>query len=249
MRLLSTLIFLITLANSSPVLAQKKSAGERDVYRPRVEAMVEMLASRNKAPEGTHWSDVPEGYDTREQAVVFLAIHQLMAEGSAAFDELIEHFDDPRYCYSYESPNGRYSTTVGGTCRRIMRRSVECYESELHYITADQASVFWRKQGDVKKWWSANRKRPLWEIQIEAIDSAIAFMEEVRVDTARATHPRAEMLPEEQFEKARKDNVAKLKALRVAIEAVKEPHYPRDIESAYGTMCYLPWPSQKNFGR
>ena len=80
----------------------------------------------------------PQGYDRNAQVVVYLAIQQLLAEGSTGFDTLIEHFNDKRYSYTYAAPDGEYNRTVGEACGLIMMRCIKCYHNEIHIITEEQ---------------------------------------------------------------------------------------------------------------
>ena len=148
---------------------------------------------QNKAPESYPF---PASYDENAQVVVDLAIQQLLAEGSAGFDTLIEHFNDHRYSYSYAAPDEVCPETVGTVCRSIMWRCIKCYDNEIHYIASEQ----WNLSPNLGKpnmadWWKRNRSRSLWEIQVEGIDRAIAFMENSRFDTTHRHWRLREFVP------------------------------------------------------
>jgi hypothetical protein len=106
----------------------------------RIRVLAELLASKN-AVCGTQCDRFPKGYDRHAQVVVYLAIQQLLAEGPAGFDTLIEHFKDGRYCYTYAAPDDNYNATVGGTCALIMTLCIRCYANEIHVITDEQFTL------------------------------------------------------------------------------------------------------------
>ena len=185
----------------------------------RIRVLVERLASKNKAPESYPF---PASYDENAQVVVYLAIQQLLAEGSAGFDTLIEHFNDHHYSYSYAAPDEVCPETVGTVCQSIMWRCIKCYDNEIHYIASEQ----WNLSPNLGKpnmadWWKRNRSRSLWEIQVEGIDRAIAFMENARFDTTHRHWRLREFVPPAVFESHRKDNLRILKEMRASIVAQK----------------------------
>jgi len=213
----------------------------------RIRVLVELLASKNTV-SGRTLESFPQGYDRNAQVAVYLAIQQLLAEGSTGFDTLIEHFNDKRYSYSYAAPDDEYNSTVGEACGLIMTRCIKCYQHEIHIITEDQfrlAPDFSKEK--IADWWKHNRHRPLWEIQIDAIDQAIALMETVRRDKTRLPWRLAEQLSSEVFESRRKDNLRILKGLRASVVAQKEAYRPKSLEKwlddLFEPMLGLPWPT------
>ena len=222
--------------------AQERAASRHT--QKRIEALIEMLASKNEAPAPKrNHLDVPKGYDRQAQAVVYLAIQQLLAEGSEAFDLLIQHLGDARYSHSYESIQGDFNTNVGAVCHDILVRSVECYEFEIDLISWDQQEIFLKGTSRTKlaEWWKANRERPLWKLQLEAIDRQIEFQKNADRDRVRTIHPEAPRLPAEEFEELREKNLELLKRRRASIEAAEEPYRPKSLEHYFGTMTLLPW--------
>jgi hypothetical protein len=215
-----------------------------DVQRIRV--LVELLASKNTV-SGDTMENLPKGYDRNAQVVVYLAIQQLLAEGSTAFDTLIEHFNDKRYSYTYAAPDDEYNRTVGEACTGIMVRCIECYADEIHFITDEQFQLAppWGKE-KIADWWKRNR-RPLWEIQVDGIDRAIALMETVRRDKTRRPWRLAEQLTPEVFESRRKENLRILKEMRASIVAQKEAYRPKSLgkwlDDPFEPMLGLPWPT------
>jgi len=213
----------------------------------RIRVLVEALASKNIAPGS---DPLPKNYDKNAQVVVYLAIQQLLAEGSAGFDILIAHFNDKRYSYTDKCPDDNYDRTVGDVCHMIVCRCAECYDCEIHLITRDQFNLYldYDTRRNLSDWWKNNRTRPLWSIQVEAIDRAVKFMETVDRDKARPTHMEAHRLPVARFDALRKDNLRMMKELRASIEARKEAYRPKSIDGYFGTMTGLPWPTSLRGG-
>ena len=214
----------------------------------RIRVLVELLASKNTVSGNKSF---PPGYDRNAQVVVYLAIQQLLAEGATGFDTLIEHFNDNRYSYTYAAADGEYHCTVGDACSLIMMRCIKCYHHEIHIITEDQfhlAPDFSKEK--MADWWKHNRHRPLWEIQVDSIDRAIALMETVRRDKTRLPWRLAEFLTPEVFESRRKENLRILKEMRASIVAHKEAYRPKSLEKwlddPFEPMLGLPWPTNPN---
>jgi hypothetical protein len=236
---LSFIVFLISTI--SIVCAEEENRKHNDA---RISALIGMLASKNPAPatrEGI--MNVPKHFDKQAQAVVYLAIQQLLSEGSEAFDLLIQHLDDEEYCYSYNAPAGNFNVNVGTACYQVLIRSIQCYEFEIELITRDQHDLYlkWKSKPDAAKWWADNRDRPLWQIQIEAIDEAIQFMETISRATARSSHPYAEKLTVKEFEASRKKNLHLLEVRRKSIAVTQEYYRPKSVGNHFSTMTLLPW--------
>ena len=218
----------------------------RDQQRIRV--LVQLLASKNIV-SGKSLQQFPKGYDVKAQVVVYLAIQQLLAEGSTGFDTLIEHFNDTRYSYTYAASDDNYNMTVGNACSAIMVQCIKCYSHQIHIITSEQGDLApdFNKKEDLANWWKRNRHRPLWDIQVDAIDHAIALMETVSRDKARIPFWLATELSPQVFETRRKDNLRILKELRASIVSQKEAYRPKSLEKwldePFDDMIGLPWPT------
>jgi len=234
-------LLLTAVAFSQPLHARENESAEQK--QKRIRTLVEMLASRNPEPEQEDRGRqiVPDNYDRRHQAVVYLAIHQLLAEGSDAFDVLIEHFNDTRYSYSYKSPQGNFNRTVGRVCGDIMSRNIEPYDGTIKLLTGAQHSMYRDLHVPIEDWWKQNRTRPLWEIQVDAIDHAIKFMEAADREKLPSFYSEAPKLSPEKFEKGRQENLKILREMRLSISAAKEPHIPKSIDEYLGKMILLPW--------
>jgi hypothetical protein len=208
----------------------------------RIRALVEMLASKNTAPTGGGGRlDYPKDYDKSNQAIVYLAMQQLLAEGSAALETLLNHRDDKRYSYTNHDGSGDYNHSVGDACNQVMWRNVLCYDLEIYLLTMDQCKIDPWSGKDFAVWLKDNKDRPLWELQTEAIDRAIKFFETVDPEKAAATHPDAQKLPAEVFEQRRKANIEILRSMRASINTNKQPYRPRTIDNYWNNMRDLPW--------
>jgi hypothetical protein len=219
----------------------------RNPDQQRIRVLVELLASKNTV-SGKSIARFPPSYDRNAQVVVYLAIQQLLAEGSTGFDTLIEHFDDNRYSYTYAAPDAEYNMTVGGACASIMAECIVCYGNEIHLITEEQYRLNSELGGGrMADWWKRNRHRPLWEIQVETIDRAIKLMETVRRGKTRLPWRLAEQLTPDVFESRRKENLRILKEMRASIVANKQAYRPKSLErrldDPYDAMLGLPWPT------
>ena len=211
----------------------------------RIRVLVELLASKNTV-SGEDPDHFPKDYDRNAQVVVYLAIQQLLSEGSTAFDTLIEHFDDLRYSYTDAAPSDSRKIKVGEVCVWIMMRCINCYSDEIYRITNEQHALDpdFSKE-DLASWWKHNRHRPLWQIQVDGIDEAIALMEKVRRDKTRVPWRLAEQLTPEVFESRRKENLRILKGMRASIVALQEAYRPKSLtkrrDSRHDSMLGLPW--------
>ena len=216
----------------------------------RIGTLIELLASTNKVLEERHRRslELPPGYSKKDQVIVFLAIQQLLQEGSEAFDSLAGHFGDERYSMSVDTPSGIRHYSVGTVCWKIMEVNIYCYTDlgVLNNITAGQFR--WHEiplklpfPDDVKEWWRLNRKKPLWRIQVDMIDREAALFKELDLATSPPVHPHAKRPPIEILESLRSLNIAKLEAMRAGIVATKEPYRPKSIEQPYARLTGLPW--------
>jgi hypothetical protein len=231
-------MLLACLHDSAKAADPSKKADEH-----RIRVLVELLASKNKPPKSYPF---PASYDKNAQVIVYLAIQQLLAEGSVGFDTLIGHFNDTRYSYTFALPDDECPETVGMVCQSIMWRCIECYGNEIHYIASEQ----WELSPEFGKpnladWWKRNRSRPLWEIQVEGIDREIAFMEKASFKTTHRHWRLREFVPPAVFESHRKDNLRILKEMRASIVAQKVAYRPKSFEGRldepYDPMLGLPW--------
>lgn len=243
------LCFLMIVVSAGFASAEEVDEVFVEAKTRRIQAVIEQLASRNRAPVKSGPQMVfPEEYSDEAQTAVYLAMRCLLGEGSDGIDQLRSRFDDTRYAYSYTSPNGIHNATVGGACQRLARRVILAFEPEMARISSDQvARPPWqdREFGD---WWVAHRDRPLWELQISAIDAQIQVFETMRRETAASPHPLAEKLSEEKFERLRKLNLARLQEIKNCIKEGRRAIIATEIDEDYGAMTKMEWPT-RSFGR
>lgn len=245
----SLAILLITSAARCEDRDAKESAA-------RIRHLIGLLASKNPAPriEGdASGGDDPEirfdsQYDKTAQVPVYLALNQLLSEGEGAFELLLQHSDDKRYAFSVNSYHD-YNVTVGGACEKIVYRNIVCFEPEMHVITRSQFGLYpprEQMQGQsLREWWEKNKRRGLNTIQVEAMDTMIAFMQEVDGRTAPPWHPAAEPLPLEEFNRFRDKNLQTLKSMRHTILSTGKPLTAKTIEGHVTYFFGLPWTSRK----
>ncbi len=98
-----------------------------------------LLASKNPPPADSR-GEFSKRYDTKLQAIVYLAVKGLLDEGPDAFDELLKHINDHHYSHSYETLDGCYSASIADTCCDIILTQVYCFRdcSRLHKIARRQ---------------------------------------------------------------------------------------------------------------
>lgn len=217
--------------------------------KSRVETLVGLLASKNKAPKErgplVTPSRAPPGYDTKDQLLVFLAIQQLLQEGDEAFDELIAHVDDRRYCISYSVADGGYHFSVGIVCQRICFACISPHlkDGVLNLMTSDKQTYDGFPAGTtLKKWWEVNRRSPLWKIQIAQIGRKIDFLKKFDLKQARPSQHLAKKLPLDTLETMRVRDIARLEAIKAVVTAMEEPYRPTSIEQSEERFMWLPWP-------
>lgn len=240
-----TLLYVVALWSMAPDFALSADESEND--KKRIEYLIELLASKNVMKE-----EIPrlgatrrsyDGYDCDAQGVVYLAGQQLVREGAVAFDALLAHSEDRRYSYSYEGPNGEFVVAVSGACYKIVKRAILCYEAEIPLLTSAQHRILPWGDGELKAWWEKNRTRELWELQIEAIDQQLAFQKSVKYEDAPPIFRAASKMPPDEFEKIRKDAIAKLERLRAGIAASHTPHFADPFKEHLSYFRRLPWPT------
>ena len=231
--------------------------GQAKESAARIGHLIKLLASRNQAPKikgDASLGDDPEirfgaQYDRLAQVPVYLALNQLLAEGEGAFDLLLQHERDQRYSFSVNSYHD-YNVSVGQACQMIVERNILCFEPEIEVITRSQFGLYppanQLMNTTFAEWWSANKARGLAAIQIEAIDTTIAFMKEVDGATALPWHPAAERLPIEEFDRIRDKNLRTLKAIRDLITTTGKPYTAKSLEGHVTYLFGLPWTGRKH---
>ena len=217
--------------------------------KKRVEYLIELLASKNAAPEiqgNAEEGDDPtvrfgEKYSKTAQVAVYLAAQQLLAEDEFVIGMLIEHFADKRYSYSVNAYHDD-NLTVGEACSNIVERKIYSFESELIRITRSGPHA---RYDSVGKWWNENKERGLGALQLECIEEWIAFFENVDAKTALPIHPDAQPTPLKEFEAGRAHNLHTLKAIRDSITQSGKPYLAKSLDTRTEYFFGLPWTGRK----
>jgi hypothetical protein len=201
----ATLLVMSLCITPSIVLAEDRDA--------RIESLIQQLASSNMAPE-VRVPDVklPANYDKAAQVKVLDAFNALVEVGEAAFPLLIDHACDKAYSASLASSSTQFNETVGGMCRKIVYAQLAAYESHLR-----RGLGRWRPRPSfaidckgLQAWGLENRKKELWELQVEELDNAIKQLRDVdRDELVRNYHAR-----EKDVDKAISSNIERLQDLR-----------------------------------
>jgi hypothetical protein len=176
-------------------------------------ALVQQLVSPNKGPitENGDGGSVrfPTGYDVKAQRRIEAARQVLHDNFEESLPYLVEALDDERYCMTIDWAEGDayYNFSVGDICRNVIAANLEVYRDAIVFSDAPH----WNRYNYTaisKSWWQARKGRTLAELQIEAIDWAIA-------------RRRAE--PESQISERRKDELPALQKLRAEIAKSGKP--------------------------
>jgi hypothetical protein len=149
------------------------------------ERVVEQLANPGKPPfTEVYVLDLPKGVREsdlrRQQQTIAEAYNALSANIEVAFPVLAAHIADKRFSYVYEDGvSGVYECeTVGGACRRIIDEHVAFYEELVAKRDDDgRAKSVWfayDKAGGMEKWLKDRQGRSLAELQLEAVEWAVA---------------------------------------------------------------------------
>ena len=158
--------------------------------QPRVDALVEQLASKNPAPREVKGSTAenPVGYDGSLQKSVYDAYRDLNSLGVSAFPYLIKHFDDKRYGLTADAGPMDKNFTVGELCYYIVELQIQPDKG----WTVGKGDPRFRKfrphfPGQIKlrdktaamSWLEQNKDKSLVEIQIAVTEWTIAEEEKV----------------------------------------------------------------------
>ncbi len=233
----------VTIVMSFFLVAPSMLAQEVDrIQQARVKYLIKQLQSKNDEPDETESGGLhrQKYYKLEAQVPVYFAMHQLLAEGPAACDELVLNLKNAGYSYTFDGQPRPSSFSVGENCERLFDLIINCYRPELHLISTEQLELGGYKNNDRAAWWKANRHRPLWEIQVERIDQALALFQQLQKQSAPITSD-IDQLTVETFQKRRQQNVETLKSLRQSIVLRQECHIPKTIDDPLNKFIWLPW--------
>jgi hypothetical protein len=250
---MSTRIFrsLISLLGLLAVAVAPLSADEEPDKETteRITHLIGMLGSRNAPPKFVAMALHPEikfdpPYNKNLQVPVYLAMQQLLAEGDACIDLLLKHQDDKGYCLSVYNCVDDYdkNRTVGDICKQIVWAKIRPFQGDLHFMTRGGRGKYPNLKGkSLKKWWERKKKIGLARVQIEAIDAELDFVQKADAKKAEGGIPDAPPLSSAEFEKARKQNLRILKAMRETIRSTGKPYRPRTCINLPEYLIGLPW--------
>lgn len=179
--------------------------------------LVQQLASPNEKAVTKNGQRVsvkfPEGYDTKAQDRIKEVRQVLYDNVEEALPYLIEALEDERYCMtiSWADHSAYYNSSVGDVCRNVIQSRFEVYRDSMRFAGPGH----WREYSYDpfnKEWAQEHEGRSLVELQIEAIDWAIA---QRKTDTLNPGSP--------------KNDVAVLQKLRDSIAAANKPAKARSM--------------------
>ena len=151
---------------------------------PDARAMVEALANRNPVPviSGPDYKPIfAKNYDSSECMRAASALDSLIDHAEDAWPEMVAHLGDGRYSITFRagSTSGYcHNWTVGDVCREIIVASLtEGYLGRLHQkdkVSYYRLRAFVGDKKDLKAWCEARRAKPLYELQFDVCQWALA---------------------------------------------------------------------------
>ncbi len=159
-------------------------ADDQAVVEKKVKALIEQLASPNKAPDLTQLDPkYPADFDYAAQRRVRSAIQQLSDMGTKAFPLLLEHAGDKRYSHTGCTAIC-FNVTVGRTCFLIVQNNLEAYK-HLDVVKKGDSredparpeyAVFCKlkEPKTAASWWKTRQDKSLRELQIETLEWVIS---------------------------------------------------------------------------
>ena len=153
-------------------------------------AMVEALANHNPVPHvvrtlGRCYPVFAKNFDALEDARAWKAFHSLIDRAEDAWQEMVAHLDDGRYCTTaYDATEGDYpdTLTVGRACQEIIVGYLT--EGYLHHLHLDKMGYARMQMREVtsdrkklKAWCAERSTKHLYELQVEMCQWAISELE------------------------------------------------------------------------
>ncbi len=142
--------------------------------------LIEELASKNQTPklnkrDSSLPPEYPPGFDHRDDNRVAKAYDKLSEHVEQALPFLIDAVDDKRYSFTWESTSGVWhNQTVGTDCWLIILAHVPIYRDHVRRRTRLADDGFPTESKALKGWWTANKQRPLVQLQLDWVEWAIA---------------------------------------------------------------------------
>lgn len=192
------LLLLICFVGSTKVAAQSNSPSDRVKTEKTSEASqrkqsietIDRLVNKNDVPKFVKDQRRPvfsDSYDWDEYRRVWRLLRELAPKCDVMYPELVEHLDDPRYCMTAMTPAGGYSNwTIGDICQMLVEAAVSAGyvphvrpESKVILTQMRNPEVVGKPQ--LKKWCNDRKGKPLFELQMEMCDWAIAELKSDRI--------------------------------------------------------------------
>ncbi len=192
--LLSIMSFGILIAddrqNEKKPAVDEKAQPRTPLTAAECKTLIDQLASRTKPPFAENARpNLPNGIresDLRRAQQPIRKAYAAIGENiEAALPLLIEHANDQRFSYVYESLSGAYvKASVGATCQRLISEYIEVYRPHVRSFGGSGISgqppyprkpEFIDDAGGIEKWWKSRKERSLAELQLETVEWAIRY--------------------------------------------------------------------------
>ncbi len=189
-------IFAIEFLAAAEPPQEEPAAGDKN-GKPRTllktdecQLLIEQLASKSEPPFAENArADLPRGLRESDLIRIQQPIRKAYADLSdnieVALPLLVEHANDKRFSYVYESISGAFvKASVGSTCRRLVYHHIEVYGPHVRSFGGSgtpgeppfpRKPAFIADAGGLEKWAASRKEKSLAELQIEAIEWAIRF--------------------------------------------------------------------------
>jgi hypothetical protein len=153
----------------------------RSAEEDRASALVEQLASPNKAPglgpKDGGVGDIRKGFDWKAQQRVHDAWDELVRMEEKAFPALIRHLDDRRYCTSL-SFSYLVDQNVGEICRMILASQLELFYRQLGHdhaaglfeVEPSYIAAHFNDRKMAEEWTMQHKGKKLQEIQVAVLE-------------------------------------------------------------------------------
>jgi hypothetical protein len=214
---------LLIVCHSAAAEPATKEAATKDARAKEFKALIEQLASPNMKPmthnDGDATVKFPPRYDVQAQARINEARKQLQRDVEEALPFLVEALNDARYSLTMDwaDGDGYYNRSVGEVCEEVITSHLEIYRDKIRFSSPQH----WRRYNGApisKEWYEPRKDRSLAELQVEAVERALALR--------KADRGKSE--PKEVREESNKE-VSALEALRDQIVKSGKPVEPQRL--------------------
>jgi hypothetical protein len=154
----------------------------------KIRALIDQLVSPNRKPiKVCSARGLPRDFDRKKQKQVDRACTKLTQLGPRVFPYLIERWEDKRYCLT--ASNGLSGAflhlTVGQICRAIIYDQLQPYGIYPNGFDPERnrarqprrpgyPTTFLGSQKAAREWWKKNKRKTLYQMQLQALDWVIA---------------------------------------------------------------------------